>query len=92
MRFPVAALIFAVLCFIMFCGWAWTSLLLGTVKDAMTPLADQLTAASKTAYLNQLTMINNALGVVCVLCFIMIFVMFAFDSWRSEPEYFYRRY
>lgn len=88
MRFPTAALYFVITCFIFFVLWAVSSLLIDEVRNAMQPLASQL---STDNYSNMLSMLPWAFGIICAVFFVSaIFVVFVLDSLSDEPEYYYK--
>lgn len=87
-RFPLAAIGFLIAAFIFFVFWAFTSLYLTTVVDALTPLAADLTDNTVTGYL---TLLPSAFGIICAIFFFVgIVLTFILDSLSDEPEYYYR--
>ena len=89
MRFPLAALFFIIAAFIFFACWAVGSYLISVTGDAMAPLASDLGNAN---YNNLLTLLPNIFGFMAALFFIVgILLIFVLESWRDEPEYYYRR-
>ena len=88
MRFPLAAIGFLVTSFIFFVLWAFVSLYITTVVDALTPLAADLSDSTVTGYL---TLLPTALGVFCAIFFFVgIILIFVLDSLSDEPEYYPR--
>lgn len=88
MRFPIAALFFLVGSFIFFVIVCVVTYTMGQVKDAMTPLADDL--SHKAAYLYQLDMIQDAFMLMCILFFIVgLLLIFVLESTSEEPEEYY---
>lgn len=90
MRFPIAAIMFLAAAFIFFIIWAVMSFFLSTVYDTLSPLAT-FSATDNAAYLNDLSSIQFAFGILCVIFLIVgIILIFFLESWSEEPEYYYR--
>ena len=88
MRFPLAALFFLISSFIFFCFWAFTSLLLSSVGDALTPLSTDFMSSSQGEFI---TLLPTAFGIMCVLFFLVgILLIFVLDSLADEPEMYWR--
>ena len=89
MRFPLAAVFFIVLGFIFLAFWGFSSFLLSSVVDAMTPYANEL---GQSEYSNLLVELPVAFGIICVLFFIVgIVLFFILDAMADEPELYWRR-
>ena len=90
MRFPSAALLFIIACFIFFVLWAVSSYMLGATVDVMSPLAERLETDN---YGNMLGILQWAFGIICAIFFVSaIIAIFVLESLSDEPEYYeYRR-
>lgn len=88
MRWAIVAVLFLIAVFGFFVGYAVSSLLLNTVKNAMEPFGEQLTES--TTYLAQNTLICSAFGFICALIFTLTVVVYVLDSLSDEPETYWR--
>jgi hypothetical protein len=88
MRWAIVSVLFLVAVFGFFVGYAVSSLLLNTVKDAMQPFGEQLTES--TTYLAQNTLICSAFGIICAIGFTLMIVIYVLDSLSDEPENYWR--
>jgi len=91
MRFPLAAIFFTIAGFIFFAIFSVMTFLQESVADALTDHLGGLTASSQTSVTNTLTLIQTGFGVFAVVFFLVAVVLvFFIDSWRDDPEYYYR--
>jgi len=91
MRFPLAALGFVVAGFIFLAFFAFGSLLITEVDDALESSVDNLDAASKAEVNGYITLVTNAFGVIAAIFFVTgIILIFVLESLSEEPEYFNR--
>ena len=89
MRFPLAALFFLIAAFIFFCFWAYSSLVMTTVSDALTPLGSGFSTSS---FSNLVTLLPTVFGIICALFFIVgILLIFVMGSLADEPEMYWRQ-
>ena len=89
MRFPLAALFFLIASFIFFCFWAYSSLIITSVSDAITPLSTDFMSSSQG---NWITLLPTVFGIICALFFIVgILLIFVMDSLADEPEMYWRQ-
>jgi beta-lactamase regulating signal transducer with metallopeptidase domain len=89
MRFPLAAMFFVISGFIFLAFWGFSSLLITTVTDAISPLAADL---NETGLDEIITLLPTAFGFICVLFFIVgIVLIFILDANADEPEMYWRR-
>ena len=91
MRFTIASLFFIIASFIFFAAWAFCSFLLDTVQDALVDNIGLLSSTSQTAATGQFDLIVSGFGIFAALFFIVgLLLTFVADSWRDDPEYYYR--
>lgn len=84
MRFSITSLMLIVSSFIFFAFWAFGSLLLESVSDALLP-----TATSEAT--NIINTVQTAFGVIAaVMFFAGILLTFVLDATSDEPEMYYR--
>jgi len=84
MRLSLASLMLIVGSFIFFLFWAFSSLLLGSMSDALLPTAP----AEAVTIINT---VQTAFGVIAaVLFFAGVILVFILDATSDEPELYYR--
>lgn len=92
MRFPLAALGFVIAGFIFLAFFAFGSLLITEVDDALEDSVSNLKAASQAEVNGYITLVTNAFGLIAAIFFVVgIILVFVLESLSDEPEYFYRR-
>lgn len=93
MRFMIASIFFIVAGFIFFAFWAFTTFLMDSVDNALTPMLTLLSGTSQSAVSSTFNLIQTGFGIFAVLFFLVaILLAFFADSWRSDPETYYRKY
>jgi hypothetical protein len=86
-RWVIGSVLFIVALFMFFVGYAVSSLLLGTVGDAMAGPAAELNSSE---YNEELVLIPSAFGVICAISVVMIIVVYMLDSLSDEPESYWK--
>lgn len=90
MRFPIAALVFAVLLIIAAMGYIVTSLVIAEVADALTTPANLALLGSRASdFQDNIATLNTAFGLSVLILFIMLCIAFVVDALRTEPEDYY---
>ena len=88
MRFPLASLFFLIAAFVFFCFWAYSSLVITTVSDALTPLGSGFSTSN---FSDLVALLPTVFGIICALFFIIgIVLIFVMDSLADEPELYWR--
>lgn len=87
MRFPRAALIFLVSGFVFFSMYAVSNLLMTEFSDAVAPFD----SGYDSTYQDLKSSLPDAFGLISVIMFVMVIIVFILDSLGEEYEYYPRR-
>lgn len=92
MRYPLAAIFFTISGFIFFAIYTFITYFLDTVDDALTPMLTTLSAEGQTTVAAHFDLIQKAFGILSIIFFLVaILLIFLVDSWRDDPEYYYKQ-
>lgn len=93
MRFPLAAMFFAVLLFVAMVGYVATSVMLDYTEEELTKteMLDNMLPADAVRFQDNIATLKLGFGVSMIILFIFIVIAFFVDALRSEPEDFYPR-
>ena len=77
MRYAILAVLFIIAVFSFFVGYAVSSLLIGTVGDALAGPAERLGSAELDA---ELSLIPFGFGIICAISMCLIFLVFFLEQ------------
>lgn len=89
MRFAVTAILVVIAVFGFFVGYGVCSYLLTQVSSSLIPHAGLL-GSDSTIFIDEVTLISSAFGIICAFILVMIIVVFVLDTLSDEPEMYWR--